>query len=87
MPPQLGPFRVAHGRQIVAVHQDAPPRSLRQPSQDIEQGRLAAARRAHHADKLAGQHLEIDSAQRRNFHFSRVIQLPQIFGNDDRFHS
>ena len=38
MPPQLGPFGVAHGDQIVAVHQDVPPRSLRQPSEHVEQG-------------------------------------------------
>ena len=35
--PQLGPLRVAHGGQIVAVHQDAPPRSLRQPSEHVKQ--------------------------------------------------
>ena len=43
----------------------------------------------YHAGKveLSGQHLEINAAQRRNFHFSRVIQLPKIFGNDDWLHS
>ena len=87
VPPQLGAFGVAHGGQIVAVHQDAPPRSLRQPSQHIEQRRFAAAGRPHHADEFSGQHFEIHAAQRRNFHLSRVVQLPKIFGNDYRFHS
>ena len=87
VPAQLGAFGVAHRDQVVAVHQNAPSRGLRQPSQHVKQGRLAAARRTHDGDELAGQHLEVDAAQRRNFHFPRVVQLPQIFGYDYWFHS
>ncbi len=73
MPPKLGALRVVHDRQVVAVHQDPPSRGLRQPSDHVEEGRLATPGWAHDRHEFAWLHLEIDSAQRRDFHFPCVV--------------
>ena len=74
--PQLGSLGVAHGGQIVSVHQDAAPGSLRQAPEHIQQRRLPAAGRTHHADEFSGQNLEIHAPQCRNFHLAGVVELP-----------
>ena len=87
VPAQFGALGVAHGGQIVAVHQHFAPGSLRQAADHVEQRRLAAARRAHHRHGFAGHHLEIHAAQRRHFHLARAVELPQIFCFEYRLHA
>jgi hypothetical protein len=80
VPAQLGAFGVAHRREVVAVHQHAPPSGLRQPANHVKQRGLAAARGPHHRHELARQDLKIHPAQGRHANLVRVINLPEVLG-------
>src|SRR5208282_596400 len=51
---------------------------LRQSAENVEEGGLAAARRAHHAEEFSSLHLEGDAAHRRHVHFADAIGLADI---------
>src|SRR5579863_8476688 len=84
---ELGALGIAHFGQIVAVNKHSAFRGLRQPADDVEQRRLAAARWAHHRDRFAGLHLEVHATQRRDFYLTSVVELPKIFGFEYRLHA
>ena len=73
---EFGARGVAQLREIIAVDQDFAARRLRQAADDIEEGRFAAARRAHDSHGFSGQDFEIHAAQGWHFHFARAVKLP-----------
>ena len=82
---QPGALRVRHGGQLVAVHQHRAFGGLCHAADHVQQRGFAAAGRPHHRHGFSWRHLEIHSAQRGNFHFARVVELPQIFRFEYRF--
>src|SRR5258708_20083945 len=80
MAPELGASGVAELGQVIAVDEHTAPRGLRQSADDVKKRRLPTARWAHDRDRFSRQYFKVDAAQRRHFHFSGPIELPQTFG-------
>ena len=84
---QFGARSVAQFGKVIPVDEHLAAGSLRQAANHIQQGRLAAARRPHHRDRLPWQHLEIHPAQRRDIDLARAVEFPQVFGSEYRLHA
>ena len=84
---QLGARGVTHRGQIVAVDQTLSPGGLRQPANDVQQGRFAATGRSHDRNGFSRCNFEIHAAQSRHFYFARVVELPEIFRLKYRLHA
>ena len=85
VPAQPGAFSVAHGGQLIAVDQHRALGSLRHSANYVKKRRFAASGRPHDRDRFTGLYLEIHATQSGDFHFARVIELPQIFRFEYRF--
>jgi hypothetical protein len=87
VPAEFGALGIAHQGKVVAVNEHFSARGARQAAEDVEQGRFAAARRAHYGHRFTGQHLEIHPTQSGHFEFARVMNFPEILGDEYRFHA
>ena len=77
-PPQMCPLGVRGVGEVSAVDQHPAGIGLGKSAENIEEGGLAAARRAYNAEKLSLFHLKGDAAHRRNVHFADAIGLADI---------
>ena len=68
---------------VVAVH-DVPGGGGVEAAQDVEQRRLAAARRAQQHDELAGRQREVDTAQGVHRLCANRVDLRQAPGDEHR---
>jgi hypothetical protein len=87
VPAKFGALGIAHQGKVVAVNEHFSARGARQAAEDVEQGRFAAARRAHYGHRFTGQHLEIHPTQSGHFEFARVMNFPEILSDEYRFHA
>src|SRR5882724_623419 len=85
-------LRVAHGGQLVArqarhvlgVEPVAPRRRAVEAAEQVHEGGLAGARRAHDSDELAGLDRHRHTAQRVHGVRAEVVVLGELLGRDDR---
>jgi hypothetical protein len=71
------------GEQVVEVADLAAGGRI-EAAQDVEQRRFAAAGRSEQHDQLAAVELEVDAAQRLDFHLAHPIGLGETPGSENR---
>src|SRR5580692_4662908 len=83
---QAGAFRVGELREVVSIDDDMARVGASQSTQKIKKCRLAAARRADHADELTLLNADGNPAQRGHFHLAHAVRLVHIHGFDENCH-
>ena len=80
----LGQRGVVGRREILVVVQHLTGRRDVEPTEDVEQRRLATPRRPEQHDELAGVEIEVDAAQRMHVDLAHGIDLGDLAGREDR---